>query len=291
MKRHWKSSLKLLMPGVLVPMLLASLMETPVHAQDPFRSGEEARDISPEVYSAFQEFFCAGRYNRSRKQLELALQASPQEPMVYALLAALSYQEGDLEAFTERGAQTLAVASELTGEDPLRGHLYEAVGYGFEAANLVLQDGVVIGLPKALPTLNNLFGAIRLAQKVNAEDPELNLLNGYMDLLLTNRDKALEQFRIAGPDYLAYRGLALAHRDLKQYNQALEAVDLALNSGCDNPEFMYLKAQILVLQGNDAAAVPLFNQALEAADQLPPPLVSQIQSERDSAERRLAEGS
>lgn len=291
MNLRGKSSLKWLMCGILVPASLAGLTATPARAQDPFRSGAEAREISPEVYSAFQEFFCAGRYNRSREQLDLALQASPDEPMVYALLAALSYQEGDLEAFTERGAQTLAVASELTATDPLRGHLYEAVGYGFEAANRVLQDGVVIGLPKALPTLNNLFGAIRQAQKVNAQDPELNLLNGYMDLLLTNRDKALEQFRLAGPDYLAFRGLALAYRDLKQYDQAIDAVDQALTSGCDNPEFIYLKAQILVLQGNDAEAVPLFNQALEAADQLPMPLVSQIQSERDSAERRLVEGS
>ncbi len=273
----------------LLQIGLLMMLATPAWAGDPFRQGTEARDISPEVEAAFEEFFCAGRYVGSREKLETALAASPEEPMVYALLAAIAYQEGNLEAFAERGQQTLEVAAQLKDQDPLRGNLYEGIGHGLQAANTVLQDGVVMGLPKALPTLNQLFSSIRAAQAVNAEDPELNLLNGYMDLLLTNRDKALEQFKKAGPNYMALRGQALAHRDLKQYPEALAAVDEAIETSCDNPELYYLKAQILVDQGDDSQAVPFFDQALALSDQLPEALTNQISRERKSSyDRSLA---
>ncbi|MEN9203874.1 MAG: Sll0314/Alr1548 family TPR repeat-containing protein [Thermostichus sp. DG_1_6_bins_120] len=259
----------------------------PVWAQDPFRNGANARQISPEVAAAFEEFFCAGRYSQSREKLEAARKASPQEPMVYALLAALAYQEGNMEEFAQLATQTRQVATELKKTDPLRGNLYEGVGYGLEAANTVVQNGVVIGLPKALPTLNQLFASIRAAQAVDDSDPELNLLNGYMDLLLTYREKALNQFRLAAPDYMSYRGQALAYRDMQRYAEALEAVDRAIATSCNNPELYYLKAQILVSQGEDQQAIPLFDQALQAAAQLPPPLVTQIQMERDRAAQRV----
>jgi hypothetical protein len=113
----------------------------PVWAQDPFRSGDNARPIRPEVAAAFEEFFCAGRYSQSREKLAMAKKASPEEPMVYALLAALAYQEGDLEAFAQLATQTRQVAAELKKTDPLRGNLYEGVGYGLEAANIVVRDG------------------------------------------------------------------------------------------------------------------------------------------------------
>jgi tetratricopeptide (TPR) repeat protein len=255
----------------------------PAWAKDPFRTGSNARQISTEVSDAFEEFFCAGRYSQSRTKLEAALQASPQEPMVYALLAALAYQEGDLEDYAQLATQTREVAVQLKATDPLRGNLYEGVGYGLEAASIVIKDGVVIGLPKALPTLNQLFASIRAAQAVDPEDPELNLLNGYMDLLLTYRDKALDQFQNSAPSYMAYRGQALAYRDLDQYPEALAAVDAAIKASCNNPELYYLKAQILVHQGNRTEAVQLFDQALAAAEQLPPQLVTQIQRERESA--------
>lgn len=258
-------------------------------AADPFRTGESARPISPEVEEAFEAFFCEGQYQNSSEKLDLARQASPEEPMTYALLAALAYQEQDQAAFAQLATRTREVATALEAEDPLRGNLYEGVGYGLEAANIVLENGVVLGLPKAVPTLNNLFASIREARQIDPEDPELNLLNGYMDLLLTYRDRSLEQFQKAGPDYLAYRGQALAYRDLKQYPQALESVDQAIAASCDNPELYYLKAQILAAQEQYAAAVPLFDQALQSADQLPEGLVADIQVERDrAAERSLA---
>ncbi|MDX2271543.1 MAG: Sll0314/Alr1548 family TPR repeat-containing protein [Cyanobacteriota bacterium] len=258
-------------------------------AKDPFRTGSEAREMSAEVAAAFEEFFCAGNYSDSRGKLMAAQQASPDEPMVYALLAALAYLDGDYEALARLSSETRQVATRLKSTDPLRGNLYEGVGYGLEAANVVIQDGVVLGLPKALPTLNQLFGSIRAAQAVDAEDPELNLINGYMDLLLTYRDKALTQFQKSAPEYMAYRGQALAYRDLEKYPEALAAVDQAIAASCENPELYYLKAQILVTQGQDAAAVPLFDQALAGSQQLPQPLTIQIQLERDRAAQRSAE--
>ncbi len=258
----------------------------PAWARDPFRQGSNARPISPEVAAAFEEFFCAGRYSQSREKLEAAKKASPQEPMVYALLAALAYQEGDMQEFERLATQTRQVAAELKKTDPLRGNLYEGVGYGLEAASIVVREGVVIGLPKALPTLNQLFASVRAAQAIDGKDPELNLLNGYMDLLLTYREKALSQFQLAAPEYLSYRGQALAYRDLQRYPEALAAVDRAIATSCNNPELYYLKAQILVSQGKDQEAVPLFDRALQAAAQLPPPLVKQIQMERDRAAQR-----
>lgn len=256
-------------------------------AEDPFRTGGKARAISPEVSSAFKEFFCAGRYTDSRAKLEKALKASPQEPMVYALLASLAYQEGNLEEFARLGLQTQQVATALKATDPLRGNLYEGVGYGLQAANIVVKEGVVLGLPKALPTLNQVFGSIRAAQAIDAQDPELNLLNGYMDLLLTYRDKALDQFQRSAPAYMALRGQALAYRDLGKFPEALNAADKAIGStACNNPELFYLKGQILAAQGQNAQSVPFFDQALNAAKQLPPTLVTQIKLERDRAAAR-----
>lgn len=271
-----------------VVLLLVSGIQMPAWARDPFRTGENARPITPETAAAFEGFFCEGDYTGSRETLEAAQASSPDEPLVTALLAALSYQQQDMEAFAGYSTQTRELAEALKASDPLRGSLYEGVGYGLEAARVVIQEGVVLGLPRALPILNNLFDSIRAAQAIDATDPELNLLNGYMDLLLTNRDKALEQFQMAGPDYLALRGQALTYRDMDRFDEALEVVDEAIaSSDCQNPELSYLKAQILVGQGEDESAVEWFEQALAAAEQLPEAVVQQIQRERDGAQARI----
>lgn len=256
-------------------------------AKDPFRTGSNQREMSAEVSAAFEAFFCSGSHVNSQDQLEAALKASPEEPVVHALLAALAYQEGNLTEFARLATETRKVATALKTTDPLRGNLYEGVGYGLEAANQVLKDGVVLGLAKALPTLDKLFASIRLAQQVDPEDPELNLVNGYMDLLLTYRDKALTQFLKASPAYLAARGQALAYRDLERYPEALAAVDQAIANSCGNPELYYLKAQILANQGSYTEAVPLFDQALQASAQLPKALSDQIQMERDRAAQKI----
>lgn len=98
-----------------------------------------------------------------------------------------------------------------------------------------------------------------------------------------NYDQAVELLQQV---FNAYRGQALAYRDMQRFDEALEAVDRAIAASCSNPELYYLKAQILVSKGQDREAVPLFDQALQASAQLPQPLVEQIQMERDRAAQR-----
>ncbi|MFM7367253.1 MAG: tetratricopeptide repeat protein, partial [Sphaerospermopsis kisseleviana] len=134
-----------------------------------------------------------------------------------------------------------------------------------------------------------------------ANDPELNLIKGYMNLMLAvnlpfiSPDQAIEQLeQNAAPGYLVDRGIALAYRDLKKYPQALKYVDRALKNTSDNPEIYYLKAQILYLQGNKEKsqnvvkeAIAYFEKALTKKSQLPASLVKQIESERNQAKNRL----
>lgn len=259
-------------------------------AADPFRSGADARPIGSEVEAAFNEFFCKGNYTSSRNLLETARDAEPNEPIVYALLALVAHQEGNLAEVEAMANKTLEVGQALKSTDPLRGNLYEGVGHGLVAAHGVLRDGVTVGLPRALPTLNQLFASVRAANKVDPDDPELNLVNGYMDLLLTRNDKALEQFDRAAPAYLAYRGRALTLRNMERDREALGVVDEAIAIACDNPELYYLKAQLLRRVEDYSQSLQYFERALAQSDSLPAGLVKQITRERDSVQRRLQAG-
>lgn len=115
-----------------------------------------------------------------------------------------------------------------------------------------------------------------------------------MDLLLgiylpfTNPGKGIQQLQTdAGPRYLANRGIALGYRDLKQYDQALQFVNQALVDTPNNPEVLYLKAQILVKQGNLDQAKDYFQTALTKSEQLPKLLVAQIFYEQCRNQRDL----
>ncbi len=271
---------------VLVISAVAALASSPVWARDPFRSGAMARPMSAEMEGAFREVFCYGRYTGTRPRLEGIIRATPNEPLAYAMLAALAFQEGNLEEYAQLAQQTRQVGSQLKATDPVRGNLYEGMGMGMEAAYGVVKEGVVIGLPKALPLLNQMFGSLRAAQAADANDPEVNLFIAYIDLLLTNRDKALTQFQKAAPPYMALRGQSLTHRDMGNFALALTTAEQALQTGCDNPELHYLKAQALVGLNRDGDAVVAFDRALALGSQLPQELRAQIQQERDRAAAR-----
>ncbi|MGB3613565.1 MAG: tetratricopeptide repeat protein, partial [Elainellaceae cyanobacterium] len=102
-------------------------------------------------------------------------------------------------------------------------------------------------------------------------------------------DEAVEKFsRYGAPDYLVNRGLAIAYRDLAQYDQAIAAVDQALQQAPDNPDLFYLKAQILRLQGDLEPSVQLFNRALRQQGQLPTSLADQIAREMCRTRKELA---
>ncbi len=91
--------------------------------------------------------------------------------------------------------------------------------------------------------------------------------------------ESLRQY--AAPDYLKWRGIALAYRDARKPELALEAVNKALASAPDNPELHYLKGQVLWMQGgsNIPTAKKQFELALSRSKQMNPSLLTEIRQQ------------
>jgi tetratricopeptide (TPR) repeat protein len=282
-------------------LITASLWANPCLAKDPFRT-TDARPISELTEAAFKAYFEQGNYKATRTYLE---QTEPNEPLALAMKASLAYVDWDgerdkqkkpdlLEQFRSYGTQTRETAQRLLPTDPLRGNLYVAVGYFFEGAYAFTKDGTIKGTPQALSALQQVFKYLEAAEKTAPNDPELNLIKGYIDLFTglhlpfsSPNDAIARLEKYAAPRYLADRGMALGYRDLNELPKALAAVNRALEKAPDNPELNYLKAQILVKQGNHREGVTYFEKALTRQDQLPAKLVKQITRERDRTNRRL----
>jgi len=213
--------------------------------------------------------------------------------------ASFAYTTKDTNLLSSYSQKTLASAQRLVATDPLRGNLYIAVSHFLQGATLLANQGTVSGAPGALSELQQVYNYLDKAEAVSATDAELNLIRGYMDLMISvnvpfsSSDQAIERLaKYAGPRYLADRGLALGQRDLGQFDAALASVNRALQAASNNPELYYLKAQILAKQGQSQNNPTLFREALknfdiatQKKDQLPASLVSQIERER----RRVAE--
>lgn len=277
----------------LAALSLSVGIALPAFAADPFRtnSSATAHAIGPLTEDAFEALFKEGDYLKAKDYLAQAETAEASEPLVHAMLASMEYLEGDLEGVLTRATQTQTAAEALRASDPLRGHLYAAVGTFLEGAYVLKTEGVAKGTPKALGMLQQVFSELDEAEALDATDPELNLLKGYMDLMLavnlpfSNPEEAIGRMEDYGsPIYLTQRGIALGHRDLGNYDEALLAVDQALTAAPNNPELHYLKGQILAKQGAQADSAVSFNEALEYADQLPTALVKQITWEGCAAE-------
>ncbi len=246
---------------------------------DPFRSSNP-RLIDNQTEAAFESMFADGDY---RMAAQLLQQASPDEPMAYAMKASLAYLSEDWESLEENFRLTLESADRLIATDPLRGYLYTAVGHFMEGAYVLSTQGTVRATPIVLNKLRQVFDNLERAEQISPTDPELNLIKGYMDLLLavnlpfSSPDQAIERLQSYGaPPYLVNRGIALAYRDLEQEAQALQFVDQALQETPNNPELFYLKAQILRLQGDARQSLRFFQMALEKHAQLPSNLSEQI---------------
>ncbi|MBW4690632.1 MAG: hypothetical protein KME27_02570 [Lyngbya sp. HA4199-MV5] len=278
-----------------------SLWASPSLAKDPFRTAN-AKPISDRTEAAFKSLFEQGDYITADKY---AQQADPSDPLTHALRASLSYikwqgerddsqKAAQLDQFRANAAETRQTADSLVAKDPLRGNLYQAVGHFLQSAYIFSKDGTVKGTPQALNEIQQAFKYLDKAEKVDASDPELNLLRGYIDLFVslnlpfsspTDAINRLDKY--ASPRYLAYRGLALGYRDLNQPAKALAAVDSALKATPNNPDVLYLKAQILVRQGDNRGSLAYFDKALTKQKQLPPGLIKQITKERIRAQNRL----
>jgi tetratricopeptide (TPR) repeat protein len=269
-----------------------SLFANPAFAGDPFRA-DNPRTIGNQTEAAFKSMFEQGNYVEAAALLQ---QAESDEPLAHALKASIAYVNEDLSGLGQNAQLTRESAERLKDTDPLRGHLYVAVGLFLEGAHSFLSEGAVRSTPAVLAKLQQVFSNLREAEQIDANDPELNLLKGYMDLILavnlpfSNPEQAIQRLNEhASPAYLAQRGIALGYRDLDQQQQALEAVDRALVEAPNNPELFYLKAQILRRMSDDATgdeqkqiqrqSMIFFRQAWALRTQLPEGTVEQIDRE------------
>ncbi len=265
-------------------------------AADPFPRSQP-RNIGDNTEAAFEAVFKEGNYQAGQKHLQQAISTEPNEPLAYAMQASLAYTNQDTATLESYSAKTLDIAKKLISSDPLRGNLYAAVGHFLEGAVILTREGTVGGVPKALSRLREVYKHLDKAEAISPKDPELNLIKGYMDLMLAvnlpfaNPQQAIERLEEnAGPQYLVDRGIAIAYRDLKNYPKALEYANRALKITSNNPELYYLKAQILREQAKKQKnpqmiqqALANFDQALVKKSQLPASVVKQIERERRNA--------
>ena len=277
--------------------LILTLGSNPGIAADPFR-GSNTHKIGTNTEAAFKALFQEGNYQQAKNYLLAANESETSEPLAYALQASLAYMENDWDNLKNYGDKTLETAKVLATSDPLRGYLYTAVGNFLEGTYIFYQDGPIGAISK----LQQVFQYLDAAEKKAPQDPELNLIKGYMDLLLavnlpfSSLDQAIQRLEdYAAPKYLVDRGIAIAYRDLKKYDRALNFAERSLTATPDNPEIYYLKAQILYQKSKPdqdrillQQSIDNFEQALEKAPQLPESIVKQIEREHQLAQQRLA---
>ncbi len=262
------------------------LLSLPSWAGDPFRSNNP-RPIGKETEAAFLLLFKEGNYPAGVKQVDVALRTEADEPLLHSMRASIAYLEKDFPGMLVYANRIKESAQKLIAKDKLRGHLYMAAGLFMEAGHIVSTQGVIKGAPQGIATLQKALDEMGKAQEIDPTDPELNLIKGFMDILvasvlpITDLETALGSLRQAGPEYLKWRGIALGYRDGKKSDQALEAVDKALSLAPQNPELLYLKAQILWQKGGASMeeAKRLYRMAVTRSGQLSKDVARQLQQE------------
>lgn len=282
-----------------------SMMSTalPGFAADPFRT-ENPHSIDDQTEQAFEAMFRDGDYVEAQELLETA---DADEPLAHAMSAAFSYLDEDWDALKSQYERTLQAAEQLESSDPLRSHLYSAVGYFMEGGHIFSTESTLTAIPKVLNKLSQVLNNVKAAQAIDDTDPELNLIKGYMDLLIavnlpsSDPETAIARMEAyAAPDYLVKRGVAIAYRDLKDHDNALENVDAAIAITPQNPDLYYLKGQILRNKAEDLdepdqaeeqaevleASVRSFNRAFRGHEQMPPQLAKALAYERCRAQDR-----
>jgi len=269
-----------------------------VAVADPFRSLNPRR-MGDRTETAFSELFVDGDYREAKQELIAAVARGENDPLTFALRGAIAYTEQDWEELNTYANRTIDAAENLRRADPVRGELYTAVGNFLAGAYILEKQGILQAIPKLQRVLQGFSTASRRAPN----DPEVNLLKGYLDLLLAvnlsnhEPEDAIARFQAnAAPSHLVDRGLSLAYRDLGNYTRALEYVDRALAATPNNPEIHYLKGQILYQLGKQEddparfeAAVNHFDTALSDRAKLPETSIEQIEHEADTARKKLAQ--
>jgi tetratricopeptide (TPR) repeat protein len=261
------------------------------------KGGTQVRQGS-DIERAKEAMFKDGDYAKAKQYLEAARKSEPKEPLVYAMSTLYPFSAGDLESVKRYSEQTSTAAKDLMATNPLRGNLYQGVGLAIGAAYEMKKNGALGALNK----LQQVFKYMDAAKKISPNDPELNLIKGYMDLLLavnvpfSDTNEAIEQLQRAEPKYLAYRGIYIGYRDLKEYDKAVKAIDTASKLAPTNPELLYYKAQILAIKGKESKpqnniylreSIKLFEVAYQKRDRLLTSTVGQIMSERCQAKTTM----
>ncbi|MGF1540652.1 MAG: Sll0314/Alr1548 family TPR repeat-containing protein [Pleurocapsa sp.] len=287
--------------SLLIPIAIATAISwnnNPVLAKDPFRE-KNPREIGSHTEQAFETIFLEGDYQTVESLLKIAELEEPDEPLAHAMQASLAYTTRDWEKIRQYALKTLESAQKLSLQDPLRGNLYLAVGHFLDGAYIYEKKGAIDAINK----LQLVFKHLDLAEDIEPKDPELNLIKGYMDLFLavnlpfSSPDQAIARFETnAAPKYLVERGLAVAYRDLKQYDKALEYVDKALGTAPENPEHFYLKGQILRNIGKQQENIDIlknalenFHRALAKSEQLPGFVIESLSDETAKTQAKIAE--
>lgn len=265
-------------------------------AGDPFRSANP-RNIDSTTEAAFVAIFREGNYKEARQYLNDAIQQGSSEPLIYAMQASMYYDAANLDQMQAYAAKTLETAEKLKAQDPLRGNLYLAVGHFLEGAYLLKKGSYLDAVSKT----GQVFDYLDNASKIDPNDPELNLLQGYLDLFLSKytpfsqSDKVIGRFeKYASPSYLKNRALTTTYRDLKQYDKAMDYLDRAIAETPENPELQYLKGQLLRIQGRAnknlgqlKAAQFYFERAQQKTDQLPQSVVIQVNHEYNAVKDEI----
>jgi len=251
--------------AIALSLFAEKALADPFRAADPHAVGDQAE-------AAFNAMFRDGDYVQA---LDLLRSAEEEEPLTHALRASAAYLGEDWDILERSSVRTRETGEALIETDPLRGHLYIAVGHFLEGAYIAQDQGLLSATPTLLRKLQQVFSNLNEAERINPDDPELNLVRGFMDLMLAVNlpfsDPAQAIARLqekAGPSYMANRGMAIGYRDLNQFEDAVQAVDAALAETPENPDLLYLKAQILVRQGQEQDSLAYFQQALEYREQL-----------------------
>ena len=273
---------------------------SPTLAGDPFRTSN-TRDIDSNTQAAFEALYREGDYEAAKRYLSAAEKSEVNEPLAYAMQATLGYLNEDWETLKDYADKTLQAAQTLSSQDPLRSNLYLAVGHFLEGTyNFKTKEDTSDTVSK----LQKVLYYFDAAEANATNDPELNLLKGYLELILadnlpfSNPENAIEQLeKQAAPPYLVNRGMAVAYLELNQYDKALEFIEQALAATPENPELAYLKGHILRQQSllvEDKAELALLKRALTyyelalvKAAQLPKSVRQPIEQEHRQTQEQI----
>jgi tetratricopeptide (TPR) repeat protein len=247
--------------------------------------------LGSNIDRAKESMFRDGDYVTAKQYLDTALKTEPNDPLTYAMNTLYPFSAGDFEKVKEYGEKTIKSAEQLMKTNPTRGNLYQGVGVAILGAyEMKKANGGALG---ALSKLQKVFDYMDKAKKLDPNNSELNMVKGYLDLLLavnvpfSDTNQAIDQLKNAEPKYLAFRGLYIGYRDLKDYDKATVAIDNAIKIAPQNPEFIYYKAQLLGIIGREKQdenalreSIKLFESAYQKRDRLLLSTIVQILSER-----------